>query len=79
MQEFDLQTGDCLYNSSDGYPDQFGGEDGRKFMSKKFKELLISIHRKPMAEQREILDKTFDDWRGTIEQIDDVIVIGVRI
>lgn len=79
MVEYDLQKGDCLYNSSDGYPDQFGGVDGRKFMSKNFKELLLSIHQKPMAEQREILNKTFDDWRGTIEQIDDVIVIGVRI
>ncbi len=79
MQEMDLLKGDCLYNSSDGYPDQFGGEDGRKFMSKNFKELLLQIHVKPMAEQREILNTAFDKWRGSIEQIDDVIVIGVRV
>lgn len=79
MQEIELQKGDCLYNSSDGYPDQFGGKDGRKFMSKNFKELLLEVHHKPMAEQREILNTTFDKWRGDIEQIDDVIVIGVRI
>ncbi|MCK9206301.1 MAG: SpoIIE family protein phosphatase [Salinivirgaceae bacterium] len=79
MEEIDLCKGDCLYNSSDGYPDQFGGGDGRKFMSKNFKELLLSIHKKPMAEQREILNKTFDEWRGEIEQIDDVVVVGVRV
>lgn len=79
MQEMDLQKGDCLYNSSDGYPDQFGGADGRKFMSKKFKELLVKIHKEPMARQREILDTTIDEWRGDIEQIDDIIVIGVRV
>jgi serine phosphatase RsbU (regulator of sigma subunit) len=79
MEEMDLQKGDCLYNSSDGYPDQFGGPDERKFMTKRFKQLLIDIHQKPMAEQRTILDTTIDEWRGPIEQIDDIIVIGVRI
>jgi len=79
MQEIDLQKGDCLYNSSDGYPDQFGGPDERKFMTKRFKQLLLDIHQKPMAEQKQILDKTIDEWRGDIEQIDDIIVIGVRI
>ena len=79
VEEFDLQKGDCLYNSSDGYPDQFGGEKGRKFMTKNFKQLLLDIHKKPMAEQRDILDKRIDEWRGDIEQIDDIIVIGVKI
>jgi len=79
LNEMDLYKGDCLYNSSDGYPDQFGGEDGRKFMSKNFRELLLSIHKNPMCEQREILDKKFDEWRGEIEQIDDVVVVGVRV
>ncbi|MBI9068245.1 MAG: SpoIIE family protein phosphatase [Salinivirgaceae bacterium] len=78
-QNFELKKGDCLYNSSDGYPDQFGGPDGRKYMTKRFKELLLKIHQKPMDEQREILNKEFDDWRGCTEPIDDVIVIGVRI
>ncbi len=79
MQKFDLQKGDCLYNSSDGYPDQFGGPDERKFMTKKFKQLLLEIHKKPMDEQKNILDTTIDEWRGEIEQIDDIIVIGIRI
>ena len=78
-QDFHLQKGDCVYNSSDGYPDQFGGPDGRKFMTKNFKNLLLDIHKKPMAEQKDILNTTFDQWRGETEQIDDVIVIGVRI
>lgn len=79
IEEYDLQKGDCLYNSSDGYPDQFGGDKGRKFMTKNFKALLLDIHKKPMAEQRDILDKRIDEWRGDIEQIDDIIVIGVKI
>jgi serine phosphatase RsbU (regulator of sigma subunit) len=79
MQEIELKKGDCLYNSSDGYPDQFGGPDGRKFMTKRFKQLLLDIHKKPMIDQKQILDKTIDEWRGDIEQIDDIIVIGVRI
>jgi ligand-binding sensor domain-containing protein/serine phosphatase RsbU (regulator of sigma subunit) len=79
IENFDLQKGDCLYNSSDGYPDQFGGPEGKKFMTKRFKKLLLDIHKKPMAEQRDILDKTIDEWRQDIEQIDDIIVIGVRV
>ncbi len=79
MQEIELKKGDCLYNSSDGYPDQFGGEDGRKFMSKNFRELLLEVHQKPMSEQKEILNQRIDKWRGNIEQIDDIIVIGVRV
>ena len=79
MQEFELQKGDCLYNTSDGYPDQFGGADGRKFMTKRFKQVLLDIHKKPMNEQKETLNKIFDDWRDGSDQIDDVIVIGVRI
>ncbi len=79
MEEIDLLKGDCLYNSSDGYPDQFGGPDERKFMTKNFKDLLLQIYKKPMAEQRQILDRTIDEWRGKIEQIDDIVVIGVRV
>ena len=79
MKEIDLQKGDCIYNTSDGYPDQFGGPNGRKFMTKNFKQLLLDVHKKPMAEQREILDTRFDEWRGETDQIDDVIVIGVRV
>jgi len=77
--EIKIQKDDCFYISSDGYVDQFGGDDGRKFMSKKFKELLVEIHHNPMSVQREILNHEIETWRGKLEQIDDILVIGVRI
>jgi serine phosphatase RsbU (regulator of sigma subunit)/ligand-binding sensor domain-containing protein len=79
LKELGLASGTSLYISSDGYLDQFGGADGKKFMSKKFKQLLLKIQGSTMQEQREILNKTIDDWRGEIHQIDDVLVIGIRI
>jgi len=74
-----LNEGDCLYIFSDGYADQFGGEKGGKFKTKNLKHLLLSIHKKPMAEQNEILEKTFNDWKGDIDQVDDVLLMGFRI
>jgi len=77
--EIDLQKGDVLYTFSDGYPDQFGGDDGRKFMLKKFRELLLEIHKNPIEEQEEILNEKLEAWRGKEEQVDDILVIGVKI
>lgn len=77
-QEFALQAGDAIYTFSDGYPDQFGGPKGKKFMYGAFKRLLISIQDKEMGEQKAILESTFEQWRGDLEQIDDVLVIGVK-
>ncbi len=77
--EIELQKGDVFYIFSDGYQDQFGGEDGRKFKTKNYKQFLLEIHQKPMAEQREILDKRIDEWRGDWEQIDDIIILGIRV
>lgn len=77
--KFNMHKGDLYYILSDGYIDQFGGPKGKKFMTKRFKELLLEIYEKPMAEQREILYNTLLDWRGNIEQLDDIIVIGVRV
>ncbi len=74
-----LQRGDALYIFSDGYVDQFGGENGKKFMAKRFKQLLIDIHQKGMEEQKDILDKTITDWRGELDQVDDILVIGMRV
>ncbi|PCJ00167.1 MAG: hypothetical protein COB15_03265 [Flavobacteriales bacterium] len=74
-----LEKGDVIYTFSDGYADQFGGPKGKKFMYKPFRELLLSIHQKPMDEQHHLLKNSFDDWKGPMEQIDDVCVIGVRI
>jgi len=74
-----LQTGDCIYLFSDGYIDQFGGEHGKKFMSKNFKNFLLEIHQYPMSEQRQMLDDKLINWMGEIEQIDDILVMGIQI
>ncbi|MBL4593745.1 MAG: tetratricopeptide repeat protein [Flavobacteriales bacterium] len=76
---FDLEKGDSIYIFSDGYVDQFGGEKGKKFKSNAFRELLLSIQDKAMEDQKTIIDDTFETWKGSLEQIDDVCVIGVRI
>ncbi|OFX20140.1 MAG: hypothetical protein A2041_10530 [Bacteroidetes bacterium GWA2_31_9b] len=77
--EIDLQKGDVFYLFSDGYQDQFGGETGEKFKTKNFKEYLLQIHQKPMAEQRELLNANIDKWRGRWEQVDDIIILGIKI
>jgi serine phosphatase RsbU (regulator of sigma subunit) len=63
---------------SDGYADQFGGDNGKKFMLKRFQDLLISIHHLEMQEQMRELEKALSDWRGPREQVDDVLVVGIR-
>ncbi|HQQ93522.1 MAG TPA: YfiR/HmsC family protein [Bacteroidia bacterium] len=77
--EMDLQKGDCIYTFSDGYSDQFGGPNRKRFKSVQLKELLVKISALPMTEQRHVLNETFENWKGNIEQIDDVLVIGVRV
>ena len=77
--EINLQSGDTLYIFTDGYADQFGGPKGKKFMYKQFKELLLSIYDKSMDEQKQLLYQAFNAWKGDLEQVDDVCVIGVRI
>jgi transcriptional regulator with GAF, ATPase, and Fis domain/tetratricopeptide (TPR) repeat protein len=79
MTEIKVKTGDVVYLLSDGYTDQFGGPKGKKFMIKNFKELVVTISDKPMKEQKQILDDTFESWRGSLRQVDDVCVIGVKI
>lgn len=74
-----IQSGDCVYTFSDGYADQFGGPAGKKFMRKQFRQMLIDVQHLSMEEQLAALEKRFDDWRGSNEQVDDVLVIGVRI
>ncbi len=77
--ELELKEGDTIYISSDGYADQFGGEKGKKLKSKNFKNLLLSIQDLEMEAQKQKLDTFFEQWRGDIEQIDDVCIIGIRV
>jgi tetratricopeptide (TPR) repeat protein len=78
-RKLDLQKGDSLYMFSDGYMDQLGGDDLKKFLPKRFRSLLIEIEDKPMAERKEILKKRFNDWRGEYQQVDDIIVMGIKV
>jgi len=77
----DLYPGDCLYTFSDGYQDQIGGPDKRKFMSKHLREMLLEIHNLPMAEQREMVKKRIYEWQAVsnCERVDDVILMGYRV
>ncbi|MEX1192786.1 MAG: SpoIIE family protein phosphatase [Brumimicrobium sp.] len=77
--ELKLQAGDSVYIFTDGYQDQFGGEKNKKFKSGNFKKLLFQIQENSMEEQKQIIKKTFEDWKGEFEQVDDVCVIGVRL
>jgi serine phosphatase RsbU (regulator of sigma subunit)/Tfp pilus assembly protein PilF len=77
--EYDIQKGDVVYTLTDGFPDQFGGEKGKKFMVKKLRELIVANSHLSMAEQKNVLMKTFKSWVGNLEQVDDVTLVGVRI
>lgn len=75
----DLQSGDTLYMFTDGFADQFGGEKGKKFMLKNFEKLLLEINAETLNAQEDILNKRIEAWKGAHEQIDDILVIGIRI
>lgn len=76
--EIEIEAGDVVYLFSDGYADQFGGEYGKKFMYKRFRELLLKIKDKPPIEQKSILNSTIEEWKGAHEQVDDILIIGVQ-
>ena len=78
LHKLKLQKGDTFYTFSDGYADQFGGPNMKKFLTKNFRNLILEIQDQSLLEQAKILDKTFEDWRDDLEQVDDVTVIGVR-
>lgn len=74
-----LEKDDTLYLFSDGYADQFGGPKGKKFMVGQFRSFLAQIHKAPMKDQYRTLDLTIEQWRGNLEQVDDILVVGFRI
>jgi serine phosphatase RsbU (regulator of sigma subunit) len=73
-----LQRGDILYLFSDGYADQFGGPDNKKFMYRRLRHILLTISKYPLGDQQRILDETITAWMGECEQIDDMMILGVR-
>ncbi len=75
----EMKKGDRVYMFTDGFPDQFGGPQGKKFKYRPFKDLLLEVHERPMEEQERILSLIFDEWKGDLSQIDDVLVIGLRL
>ena len=79
QQQIQLQTGDVVYTLTDGFPDQFGGEKGKKFKYKPLENLFCLIADKDVNEQREILAQAFDDWKSHHEQVDDVLIMGIKI
>ncbi len=77
--EYELEKGDCIYLYSDGYTDQFGGPAGKKFMKVGAQNLLDEIRHLPMATQYQKIQDTFANWMGELEQVDDVIFLGIRV
>jgi sigma-B regulation protein RsbU (phosphoserine phosphatase) len=77
--EIELFKGDCIYLFSDGYADQFGGPNNKKFLSRRFEELIFEIHNEPLPLQKEILNNRLIAWMGENEQVDDILVIGIKI
>ncbi|MGZ4059169.1 MAG: tetratricopeptide repeat protein [Bacteroidia bacterium] len=78
-KDIQFNKGDIFYLFTDGFADQFGGEKGKKFKYRQLYEKLLAIHQESMESQKCILDKIFDDWKGNLEQIDDVCIIGLRL
>lgn len=77
--EIQISEGDMIYMFSDGYADQFGGPENKKFFTKRFEQLLLDISSRSMEEQKEMLKNTLYEWMGNNSQVDDILVIGVRI
>ena len=76
----EVQPNDLFYMTTDGYADQFGGEKGKKLMTKNFKDFLLQIHTLPMPQQQEMLDKKIIDWMGRAHaQVDDILVVGIKL
>ena len=79
VQRKKLARGDTLYLFSDGFPDQFGGQERKKYGSARIKTLLSRVQQNIMHDQLAALDKEFDEWEGEEDQIDDVLMVGIKL
>ena len=79
LQTISLKKGDIIYTFTDGFADQFGGDKGKKYKYKQLQEKLLAIKDLPLTDQKNILEKEFEQWRGNLEQVDDVLIIGLKI
>ncbi len=79
QHSFDLKKNDTVYAFTDGMPDQFGGPKGKKYMYKKLKELLISVSSQALPIQFQTISQSFLQWKGDLEQVDDVCIVGIRV
>ncbi len=79
LHTINFQKGDMLYVYTDGYADQFGGEKGKKLKYKPLNELILSLHKQPLNQQRESLSSFYNQWKGSLEQIDDVCLMGIKL
>ena len=79
LHKLNLIKGDKIYLFSDGYADQFGGEKGKKFMYKRFRELILGVSSKDFSKQKKELEVAFNSWKKDIEQLDDVCVVGIEV
>jgi serine phosphatase RsbU (regulator of sigma subunit) len=77
-QKFKMNKGDTVYIFSDGVPDQFGGSEGKKFMIKKFRELLLKVNTLPMHQVAKDIDREISSWQGEFDQTDDMLLVGIR-
>ncbi len=74
-----VKDGDTLYIFTDGFADQFGGPEGKKYKYRRFRHLLLALHQLPMEKQREFLRKSILEWKGDLDQVDDILVMGIKI
>jgi len=78
-QEYYLNKGDTIYLFSDGLPDQFGGNDGKKLKIARLKRLIEQVSHLPMSEQEVVISDFYKEWKGSYEQVDDILLIGVKL
>ncbi|GAB4132030.1 MAG: hypothetical protein Fur0041_02980 [Bacteroidia bacterium] len=79
LHEMELQSGDIVYTLTDGFADQFGGKSGKKFKYKQLAQKLAAIGNQRLDDQKQTLEKVFEEWKGTLEQIDDICIIGLKV